>query len=240
VGPTQLGLAVLWQLLVYAGLPKAFYYCCPQNPFRTAPQHSISMYRTSDRPATLDFFFPPTPSTIFGTHLRKDIGLQSLRQLTPPYFEASLRDGLRTPPADDMTTTYQHAQYNEYAGRQDATYSMSGSSGSGYTGAYSAVTNMQAASHSALRHPPAVMASTLHHEIQAPLTSHHAPSPSPQPANKTNALAAGDNIPSRKSSTSDTITPNLQIPPSINNGGGSLAEFAAQVIAAGITSVTYC
>lgn len=40
----------------------------------------------------------------------------------------------------------------------------------------------------------------------------------------------------RKSTNGDMIIPNLQIPSSINNSGGSLAEFAAQVRKA----MSYC
>jgi len=40
----------------------------------------------------------------------------------------------------------------------------------------------------------------------------------------------------QRKSNNDLILPNLQIPPSINNSGGSLAEFAAQVILAPLIS----
>ena len=187
------------------------------------------MYQTSARPATLDFHLPPTPSSSFDFDHRRNIGLHTLRQLTPPYSEAPTRDRLRTPPADEMSTTYQHAQYNDYARRQDGTYSMSGSARSGYIGNYPPITNTQAKSYSALRQLPSASASALRHEFQAPLTSHHPEPPSPQPTNKTGSLATSENAPSRKSSVGDMIAASLQIPPSINNSGGSLAEFAAQV-----------
>jgi hypothetical protein len=216
-------------LLVFTGSTKAVCRYCPQTHSQASPQSSISMYQATGRPATLDFLFPPTPYTSFGFDHRRDIGLHTIRQLTPPYSEAALQDGLRTPPADDMSTAYQHAQYNDYAARQGGTYSMSGSTRGSYAVTYPPVTNMQAKSYSASGLLPPVSTSSLRHEVQAPLTSHHPQPPSPQPANKTASLAAAaDSTPSRKSSVGDMITP-LQIPPSINISGGSLAEFAAQV-----------
>ena len=184
------------------------------------------MHRTSARPAPLNFLPPPTHSTNFHIDRRKDIGLHSLSQLAP-YYEAPIRDGLRTPPADDMSTAYQHSQYI-ISGRQDATYSTPVSSGNGYAGEYSSA-NMQARPHAALSQPPAPNpASDLRREAQ--VSQPYFPQPqNPQPANKANALIPPEGLPRRKSAGSDMITPNLQIPLSINNSGGSLAEFAAQV-----------
>ena len=188
------------------------------------------MYQTSARPATLDFTFPPTPAASFNFEHRRDARLHTIRQLTPPYSEAPRRDGLRTPPADDMSTTYQQSQYNDYAGRQDGSYSIPGAARSSYAGTYPPVTNMQAKSYSASgQHPPA-SASTLRHEVQAPLSSNHPQPPSPQPVNKMASLATAGTTAGSKSSVGDTITPSLKIPSSINFGGRSLGEFAAQVI----------
>jgi hypothetical protein len=182
------------------------------------------MHRTSARPAPLDFLLPSAHST-FGIDRRKDIGFpRSLPHFSPVYFEAPVRDGLRTPPADDMTTTYQ-TQYSEYPGRRDAAYSVSGASGSNYGGAYSGA-NMQSRPYSIHNQPPPASVSTLRKEVHAdPI---HSQPPSPVPANKVNNLAP-DEQPRRKSATGDMILPNLQIPSSINNSGGSLAEFAAQI-----------
>jgi hypothetical protein len=181
------------------------------------------MHRTSARPAPLDFLLPSAHST-FGIDRRKDIGLpRSLPQFAPVYFEAPVRDGLRTPPADDMATTYQ-TQYNEYSSRRDAAYSTTGVSGSNYEGAYPGA-NVQSRPYS-IHGQPQASASTLHREVHAePI---HSQPPSPVPTNKSNNLAPEEQ-PRRKSATSDMILPNLQIPSSINNSGGSLAEFAAQV-----------
>jgi hypothetical protein len=186
------------------------------------------MYRTSARPAPVEFLLPPTHSIPFGIDRRKDICLQSIPQLPTSYFEAPIRDGLRTPPADDMSTTYQHTQYHDHAGRQDGTYSTSSSSRQSYAGSYSGA-NTQPKPYAVLGQPTQPSASTLRNEIQACQTPCPQP-PSPQLANETNALADTDGLPRRKNANSEMISPNLQIPSSINNSGGSLAEFAAQVI----------
>jgi hypothetical protein len=183
------------------------------------------MHRTSARPAPLDFLLPSAHST-FGIDRQKDIGLSRCPpHFAPLYFEAPLRDGLRTPPADDMTTTYQ-TQYNEYPGRRDGAYSIAGASGNNYGGPYSGA-NVQSRPYSIHSQPPAASASTLRKEVhEQPI---HTQPPSPVPVNKINNLAPEEQ-PRRKSATSDMILPNLQIPSSINNSGGSLAEFAAQVL----------
>jgi hypothetical protein len=183
------------------------------------------MHRTSARPTPLDFLLPSAHST-FGTDRRKDIGHpRQLPQFAPVYFEAPVKEGLRTPPADDMTTTYQ-MQYSDYAGRRDGAYSAAGASGSNYAGAYTGE-NVQSRPYSIHNQPPA-SASTLRKEVYAqPIRTQP---PSPVPANKINSLASEEQ-PRRKNATSDMIHPNLQIPSSINNSGGSLAEFAAQVFA---------
>lgn len=185
------------------------------------------MHRTSARPAPLDFLLPPAHST-YGIDRRKVLGLQhALPQLTPVYFEAPIRDGLRTPPADDMGTAYQHPQYNSYPSRQDAAYAAAGASVNGYTASYSGVRG-QAGQYSSLSQPPPASVSTLRNEIQLSQVPRTQP-PSPQPSHRSNALAPPEGLPRRKTANSDMILPNLQIPPSINNSGGSLAEFAAQV-----------
>ena len=184
------------------------------------------MHRTSARPAPLDFLLPSAHSN-FGTDRRKDIGLpRQLPQFAPVYFEAPVREGLRTPPADEMAATYQ-PQYNDYAGRRDGAYSAAGASGSNYGAAYNGAT-VPSRPYSMHNQPPlaSASASTLRREVLAqPI---HTQPPSPVPANKLNNLVHEEQ-PHRKSGTSDMIHPNLQIPLSINNSGGSLAEFAAQV-----------
>jgi hypothetical protein len=196
-------------------------------PPRTSLQKlpPILMHRTSTRPAPLDFLLPSAYST-FGVDRRKDIGLpRQLPQFAPVYFEAPVKEGLRTPPADDMTTTYQ-TQYSDYAGRRDGAYSASGASGANYGGAYTGA-NVQSRPYSIHSQPPSGSASSLRKEVHGqPI---HTQAPSPVPPSKINNLAPEEQ-PRRKSATSDMIHPNLQIPSSINNSGGSLAEFAAQVL----------
>src|SRR3954451_23055328 len=98
------------------------------------------MHRTSARPAPLDFLLPPSHSSTYNIDRRKDIGFSTpLPNIIPGYLEAPVRDGLRTPPADDMGTTYQQPQYTNYPGRQDGTYPTPAVSGNGnsYNGLYS-------------------------------------------------------------------------------------------------------
>jgi len=185
------------------------------------------MHRTSSRPAPLDFLLPSAHPT-YGIDRRKDIGLPCTRpQLTPIYFEAPVKGGLRTPPADEMATAYQQPQYNNYTRRQDTVYSTPTAPVDSYGGAYSGGSG-QAVAYSAANQPPPASASTLRMEVQSSQYVHSQPS-SPQPAIKTSALAPSESVARRKSANSDMILPNLQIPQSINNSGGSLAEFAAQV-----------
>lgn len=183
------------------------------------------MYRTSSRPAPLDFLLPSAHSS-YDIDRRKDIGLSHpLPQLTPIYFEAP-NSGLRTPPADEMATTYQNRQYNLYPnGRGDSSYPPSGASASSYGGSYSG-SSMQGRSYSTSNQPAS--ASTLRREVQG---SHPLPPQpqSPAPGNRSNTLAPPEDQPRRRSANGDMIRPNLQIPASISEDGGSLAEFAAQV-----------
>jgi len=209
----------------------------PLSFSRTTPstnlQASISMHQASAISASLDFLLPSSHST-YGTDRRKDIGYSlALPQLTPHYFEAPIRDGLRTPPADDMSTAYRHPQYNNYGTKHDVTYSSpvaTSSNGSHYSGptVYSG-TNGVTRSHSVLSQPSsASVASTVRNEAQAARSIYNRQQ-SPQPASRKNTLAPPEGVPRRKSANSDVILPNLQIPHSINNSGGSLAEFAAQI-----------
>lgn len=187
------------------------------------------MHRTSARPVPLDFLLPSNPT--YGIDRRKDVGpSHPVPQLPSGYFEAPIRDGLRTPPADEMGTAYQYQQpqYNSYAGRQGAPYPTTGSSMSNYDGSYTGG-NVQARQYTTISQPPPASASTLRNELQAPSSTYNTQPPSPQPANRTDALAPPEGLPRRRSANSDMILPNLQIPSSINNSGGSLAEFAAQV-----------
>ena len=193
--------------------------------FKKPPRPAISMHRTSSRPSPLDFL-SPTARPTFGINRRRDISRPlSLPQITPIYFEAPIRDGLRTPP-DEMATTYQQPHYTNYARSQDPTYTSANTRGN-YGGAYAGA-HMQAIPYSAAIQPPLSSASVSRKEEQSSQYHHSQPS-SPQTAHSTSALAPPEGVPRRKSTNSDMILPNLQIPPTINNSGGSLAEFAAQV-----------
>lgn len=197
------------------------------TPHQTFTRQIISMHRTSARQAPLDFLLPSNPT--YGIDRRKDIGLlHPLPQLTPGFFEATIKDGLRTPPADGMGTTYQYqnVQYNNYPGRQDATGGASmGSHAGSYTGP-----NMQGRQYSKIGQLPPASTSTLQNEIQAPSSAYNTQPSSPQPAHRETTLAPPeDGLSRRRSANNDMIQPNLQIPASINSSGGSLAEFAAQV-----------
>ena len=207
----------------------------PQSPhslFLPTPKQrthqSISMHRTSVRPAPLEFL--PPSNLPYGIDRRKDVGLSHpLSQLTPGYF-APLRDGLRTPPTDNMGTAYQyqHPQRNCFADRQDAAYSAGTQSASSYGGNH-AGGDVSGAQRSNVSQPPPASTSTLRAEVQASSSAYNTQPSSPQPATKTDVLAPPEGLPQRRNANSDMIIPNLQIPSSINDSGGSLAEFAAQV-----------
>jgi hypothetical protein len=181
------------------------------------------MYRSSARPAPLDFLLPSAYSS-YDIDRRKDIGIcHPLPQLTPIYFEAP-HSGLRTPPADEMATTYQNRQYNSYSNGRDAAYPPSGASASSYSGTYSA-SSTQSRPYTVSSQPAS--ASTLRREVQGSHALPMQPS-SPAASNRHNALAPPEEQPRRKNG--DLIRPSLQIPASISEDGGSLAEFAAQVL----------
>lgn len=187
------------------------------------------MHRTSARPPPLDFLLPH--SSTYGIDRRKDIGLaNTLPNIRSGYFEPSIRDGLRTPPADEMGTAYQQSQYNNYTGRQDTTFPITGTSDSDYSGTYSGVNVQQRPYNPSLNPTPST--SILRNEVQPlhPPSQASYPQPaSPQQPHQINSLAPPESLPRRKSANNDMILPNLQIPSSINDSGGSLAEFAAQI-----------
>jgi hypothetical protein len=183
------------------------------------------MHRTAGRPTPLNFLVPSEPA--YGGDRRKDIGF-SQSHLSPGYLEAPIRDGLRTPPGDNMGTTYQQPQYTNYAGRQDSAYSVPSVGPDSYAGAYVGANTVprQYSTHS---QPAQVPTSALRNEVQNPLPPYRQQPSSPLPSSRSNNLGTVAEQPRRKSTNGDVILPNLQIPSSINNSGGSLAEFAAQV-----------
>lgn len=214
------------------------------------------MHRTLARPAPLHFPLPSTHSSNYGIDRCGDIAYKhSLPQLTPGYLEPTVRNGLRTPPADEMGTTYQHPSYSNYGGvkheaypvvKHEGTYNTPSSTGTytpstigaytppavssnAYSGAYSGA-NGPTKSYPALGQPTPCSTSSLRNEVLASHPSHYLPT-SPHIVK---SMPVEDLAPARRKSVSSeasAIQPNLQIPSSINNSGGSLAEFAAQVCA---------
>jgi len=185
------------------------------------------MHRTSARPAPLHFPLSLTNTTNYGIDRRKEFtNPLTLPHLIPGYLEAPIRDGLRTPPADEMGTTYQQPQYNNYAVKQEGIYPTPAPSGSVYSSGYS-VQNGQGRPYSTLGQPTPASNSSLRNEVLPSQSYHQTTSPQ---INKTVSVE-GLTAERRKSTNGDAsaIVPNLQIPKTINDSEGSLAEFAAQV-----------
>ncbi|KAG9237743.1 hypothetical protein BJ875DRAFT_125786 [Amylocarpus encephaloides] len=185
------------------------------------------MHRAAGRPLPLEFPLLPARAA-FAIDPRKDLGYPT-PQTRSIYLEAPIRDGLHTPPADEMGTTYQQPQFNTYGNRN--VYSASGSAPPGdYAGACSGSSQGRPypAPHSSLNPLPSSSASSLRNEVQIPQPANGQP-PSPQASGRSSAYSRSDEPPARKITNSDLIVPNLQIPSSINDSGGSLAEFAAQI-----------
>lgn len=198
------------------------------TPTQRLPRPSLAtfpMHRTATRPAPLDFPLPSAYST-FGDRYR---ALEPSKH-TPVYFLAPpVKAGLHTPPAEDMTT-YQQPQYNPYASRPDPIYSNSTTvtPGSSYGGCSTVRQYSVPHPHSSLNQLAAApSASLLRNDSQIPQQSYRRPT-SPLSSARSNTL--GPEEPTlRPSNKNSLIVPNLQIPLSINDSGGSLAEFAAQV-----------
>lgn len=183
------------------------------------------MHRTSVRPAPLDFLLPSSYSSTSNNGRLKDIGISHLANPAPIYLESSLIDGLRTPPADDMGTAYQQPQHSTYSERQDNTFTAATASGNGFTGAGAyPEQNVLQRTYRTSQGP----ASSLRNELPPTQPLYHQ-STSPGPVTKVSSFVPTEESPSRKTTSNNAILPNLQIPSSINNSGGSLAEFAAQV-----------
>lgn len=171
------------------------------------------MYRTSSRPAPLDLL--PPPNSRFDRDRRRDSGVA--------YNATYLgRNGLQTPPADDMATTYPHSQFYEHPNRRDTVYHSNGAAANNYSNS-----NMPSRPYPTLSPPQPT--SNLRTEVQGSQPSYSRPQ-SPLQVNGVNNLAAAEEQARRTSATSDMIRPNLQIPPTISSDGGSLPDFAAQVL----------
>ncbi|KAI9733186.1 MAG: hypothetical protein M1818_007304 [Claussenomyces sp. TS43310] len=125
------------------------------------------------------------------------------------YVNAIVNDGLRTPPAEDMSTVYPSQIYSSHVPRQDSSYTFSVKSSSA-----------------------AVQPCSRGYET-GKLQSNPAPKsdPSAQPYGRIQSpKAAAVAAPAEEGAKrKNLILPNLQIPSSVNNSGGSLGEFAAQI-----------
>lgn len=146
------------------------------------------------------------------------------------YTEAPVRDGLRTPPEDDMNTTtaYQSQQFPVYR-PQESSYP------------YAAPQSVQnvVPSISTKHQPPTYLRETDYNPQQSRSLTAQALSSigsgsqissygrqnGQSPKNSSTGVLSQADDRSRKSA----ILPSLQIPASINKSGGSLGEFAAQV-----------
>lgn len=124
-----------------------------------------------------------------------------------------------------MAMTYQQPQYNGYAARQDGAFANVGS-GTSYVPPYYGTTTYQRSS-SNLSQLPSSSSNTnprQDSEISRPLYSRPT-----SPEVLANHRKPVEEMNLKKTNSSDSILPNLQIPRTINTSGGSLAEFAAQV-----------
>lgn len=192
------------------------------------------MHQAPARQTPLDFpLYPPHSS--YEIDRRKDTGLPSSRsQVAPVYLEAPIRAGLRTPPEDDMSATYQYPSYHDYTSKADATYPSMAAAVHGYSGSsvQSLANPTQPKPYSSLNNYPSQQAAvsipkpTTALDVQAPYSK----PPSPEQSSRSNTITTSDSISRRKGTgTSQHIVPSLQIPSTITTAGGNLAEFAAQV-----------
>jgi hypothetical protein len=193
----------------------------------------VSMHQSAMRSAPLGFPLPYAHAAFSGDR-RKDIGdFQS--QHDSVYLKPEFRDGLPTPPVEDMGTTYQPPQYNHYARRPEV-YSNSNQGGvsqGSYAGANSgsAIQGRQySVPHSSLNHLPPPLVSAMRNDVHvSSQPPYRVPSPVQPVSSKNYSTVPRSEEKSRSSTGGDVISKSLQIPSSINNSGGSLAEFAAQV-----------
>ena len=156
---------------------------------------------------------------------RKDISFSKsaastsdLLQGRPVYLEAPVRYGLRTLPLDDMNSTaFFSQQYSSCGSRKDGTFPST---------AYSSHTAVTKPCTASLQPSRESKASSLP-RIDGVAAQAYFRTYSPESASTSTSTAvlALEETVRRKS----VILPNLQIPASINNSGGSLGEFAAQV-----------
>jgi hypothetical protein len=152
--------------------------------------------------------------------------IAGLSKVVTGYTDAPVRDGLRTPPEDDMnsTTACQSQQFPIYR-PQDPSYSYSSQN----------AVSTSAPSRSVKTQPSTTYQRAAEYDPQQSrsLTA-QALSNIPQQVPYSRQPTHSPKHTSTSSQTDDgrgksVVLPSLQIPPSINNSGGSLGEFAAQV-----------
>lgn len=204
------------------------------------------MHQTSVRPAPFTFTLPPTPQSPRGIDGRKETRyLPTLPKINQSrYIEAPVRVGLRTPPEDDMHATYPEPSHLPYKSRQNETYP--GPFKIGRTPEYDASTTrpaqpphiQEASGAPASRTNGSKDFSQPDVPFSWPPIKEKAQADSFQPAPLSALESESTRKPqAKKPSNTDSIHPSLRIPESINDSGGSLAEFAAQVI---ISSSIFC
>lgn len=204
------------------------------------------MHQTSVRPAPFTFTLPPTPQSPRGIDGRKETRyLPTLPKINQSrYIEAPVRVGLRTPPEDDMHATYPEPSHLPYKSRQNETYP--GPFKIGRTPEYDASTTrpaqpphvQEASGAPASRTNGSKDFSQPDVPFSWPPIKEKAQAESFQPAPLSALESESTRKPqAKKPSNTDSIHPSLRIPESINDSGGSLAEFAAQVI---ISSSIFC
>lgn len=173
--------------------------------------------------------FPlPHAHAAFDADRRKDFDIvQSLPN--PAYLQSVVRGGLPTPPADEMGTTYQQPPYNQYGNRTHTYAGRGGISQPSYAGR--GHERQYSVPHSSLNRLPPPLAYVGNEGHIPSLLPYRAPSPVQSTSLAPLTTFIRTEQPIRQSSnTGDVVSKSLQIPASINNSGGSLAEFAALVI----------
>lgn len=186
----------------------------------------IYMYRTSTRPAPLDFLAPSAASA-FDTQYPRDIQYsQALPPPPPAYLEAPVRDGLRTPPEDEMATAYQSQyQYGTYDSQKNSAYSTPAGT-STYTPTYHGP-NVPSRAYSAAGLPPTAPNSGLRSDVYEQPYVRSQPT---SPQRSTDNVVVTAESTSHKKTANESIRPNFRIPTTISKTGGNLPDFAAQVI----------
>ncbi|CAL3966577.1 unnamed protein product [Diplocarpon coronariae] len=186
------------------------------------------MYRSAVSLASSDSFLP-SPHSAYNIDQREERSPPfPLPRLAPFQHEAPIKDGLRTPPADDMATAYQKPSYsNAYSAGRNSEYLSVEAPPRHYGGTYNHGASTLPRQHTSLAQPPSASAPSTRKETQG-IQAVQSQQPSPLASQRT-CHTSHDEHSSRRKSASEVIRRNFQIPQSISPHGGSLAEFAAQI-----------